>query len=278
MCEPEAFGLSAEAAKEYDRAVQVIGEFTELSEIQQIIRWMLVQFNHIPNEHKFANVTATMAAFTRASHDLEAATVLCQVHCYPQALGLLRSVYEAASIGRTMGLSTSMKMADQWVKGKWQSDQKARQFVRNVMYADAEASEIDAAVESYADTYSLLSKWAHITVDSALTPYADGDEYGFAFSLSPRFNEDFLVFTLNASYILGVYLSYAVYNSVAPDKNTSSEWRAVLDDLNTHKHSLKTGHVPQLIKYAEQMDLRRDDLVGSIRNSSEFRRHMKNSG
>ncbi|MDN6148850.1 MAG: hypothetical protein L0I94_08435 [Yaniella sp.] len=275
MAESENYDLNAEAKEEYDKAVQAINDFTELHEVRRVIRWMLAQCSHIPNEDKFANVTAVMASFSRAANDLEAVMVLCQVHCYPQALGTLRSVYEAAGIGRTMALSSSIKIADDWISGKWQPDSKARQFVRNVMYAEADVPEKDAAVDSYLQAYKLLSKWAHITVDSALTPYVRDTQDGYTFVQTPQFDQDFLKFALNITFVFHIYFAYAVRNSVAPDEGTSPAWDDAIKTLEYFKARLTVVYFPKIQTYDAEMELRRIELVQSIRNSSEFRKHLR---
>lgn len=274
MTDPENYGISEQAAREYDKAVQISREFSDLHEVQRIINWVLAQRSHIPNEDKFANVTSAMAAFTRAFHDLEATQVLCQVHCYTQGIALLRSVYEATGIGRTMALSISMKIADQWLRGKWQPDSKAREFVRNVMHADCETVDKEAFVASYSDTYSLLSKWAHITVDSALNPYVEDADSGYEFNLAPKFDEDFLVFTLNTTFVLAVYLAYAIRNSIGPSEVLGADWQDSLATLDVYKEKVKSVYVPQIKLYDQKMEKRRAILVESVRNSSEFRRYM----
>lgn len=270
MSDHERFGLSEEAAREYDRAIEIINEFSEFDTAFSLLQWALEASANVPADGKFGNATAALAAFTRAFHDVQAAITLCQVHMYPQALNLTRSVYEAASIGRAM--AKSPKIADQWLQGKWQADVKARQFVRNVMMADSEPNEKEEAVEAYLQSYQLLSQWAHITPTSALAPYIRDSPEGYAVDLYPRFNEDSLRFTLKTVLQQTVFLTYAVRNSSARLEVFGTQWLKDLDELG---QKVSGNHIEELNLDYEELERRHQSLLKNIRNNSEFKRSTK---
>lgn len=272
MANPEDYGLSNEAASDIDRAIEIIQEFSDLGQALQLVGWVLEQSAEVPHDGKFANATAAMAAFTRAYHDILAALNLCQVHCYPQALALLRSVYEAAGIGRTM--AKSPKVADAWMRGEWQPDMKSRQFVRNVMYAEAEPEEQDEAVEAYSRSYELLSEWAHITVRSALAPYVEDSEDGYKLALEPVFDEELLRFTLTGIVKESVFLAFAIRNSVARLEVLGPQW---LEDLDELAERVAGPYAQKLDIDYEEFDRRHKILLSNLRSSSEHKRHMRRS-
>ena len=266
----ESFGISKEAAEEYDRASEIINEFSEFTTLMQMIQWVLETQAAMESDGKFSNTTAALAAFTRAFHDIQGAISLCQVHSYPQALALTRSVYEAAGIGRTM--AHSFKIADKWLLGQWQPDAKARQFVRNVMYRDEDPTDVEDAVSSYADSYELLSRWAHVTATSALSPYIEDTENGYALVLYPQFDEQMLRFTLNTILHQTIFLAYAIRNATARLEALGAEWLQTLDAIS--KQVLGSYAQELEIDY-EALDQRRQNIVTNLRNSSEHKRAMK---
>jgi hypothetical protein len=161
--------IPIEKEREFDQAFELIIEAQNITTALELVEYALELSTNVPGDGKFSNATAALAAFTRAVQDIKAAKHLCIGHYYAQALGLLRSVYEAASIGRTM--AHTEKVAMKWMNGEWQSDHKARQFVANVMYRDRDPEERAEAVEAFEVMYSNLSEWTHITPKSALAPY-----------------------------------------------------------------------------------------------------------
>lgn len=254
----------------YDRASEIISEYEDFGLAFDLIRFGLEQGADVPANGKFANATAALAAFTRAYHDLQAGLHLCQFHFYTQAVGVARSVYEAAGIGRTM--AKSHKIADQWVQGNWQPDMKARQFVRNVMYGDATPEERDDAVEPYTSSYEMLSAWAHVTAASALEPYVRDSENGYALQLEPEFDEEKLRFALTALIKQAVFLAYAIRNSAARLEVFPTEWLTDLDELGRRV----VGPYAQALEIDyEEFDRRRQNIVDNLRSSSEHKRTMR---
>lgn len=270
MRENDDFGISEEAAQEYDRAIEIINEFSEFNVAFELIRWALEASAQVPSDGKFSNTTAALAAFTRAFHDVQAAISLCQVHCYPQALNLTRSIFEAAGIGRTM--AKSPKIADQWLRGEWQPDRKARQFVRNVMYADAEPSDKEDAVDAYLSSYHLLSQWAHVTATSALAPYLKDSEAGYSVDLYPRFNEQALRFALKTILSQTVFLAYAIRNASARLEALGPQW---LQDLDALSKEVVGSYTEELDVNYQELDKRHQNIVKNRRNRSEHKRSMK---
>lgn len=254
----------------YDRAHEIISEYEDFGLAFDLIQFALEQGADVPNDGKFANATAALAAFTRAYHDLQAGLHLCQFHFYTQAVGIARSVYEAAGIGRTM--AKSHKVADQWVQGSWQPDMKARQFVRNVMYGDAAPEERDEAVEPYTKSYEMLSAWAHITPASALEPYVRDSENGYALQLEPEFDEEKLRFALTALIKQAVFLVYAIRNSASRLEVYPVKWLTDLDELGKRV----VGPYAQALEIDyEEFDRRRQNIVDNLRSTSEHKRTMK---
>jgi len=266
----EEFGISKEAAEEYDRAADIINEFSEFTTLMHMIKWVLETQAAVGADGKFSNTTAALASFTRAFHDIQGAISLCQVHSYPQALALTRSIYEAAGIGRTM--AHSFKIAEKWLQGQWQPDAKARQFVRNVMYRDDDTADVEDAVASYSDSYELLSRWAHVTATSALSPYMEDTGDGYALMLYPKFNERMLRFTLNTILHQTLFLAYAIRNATSRLEALGADWLQTLDAIGTQV----TGSYTQKLEVDyEALEERRQNIVSNLRNSSEHKRAMK---
>lgn len=259
-----------QAFEGYDRASEIIGEYEDFGLAFDLIRFALEQGAMVPSDDKFSNTTAALAAFTRAYNDLQAGLNLCQFHFYTQAVGVARSVYEAAGIGRTM--ARSLKIADQWVRGEWQPDMKARQFVQNVMYGEGSPEEREEAVAPYTGTYELLSAWAHVTPTSAIEPFLSDSEDGYELTLQPVFDEEKLRFALTVLIKQAVFLTYAIRNAAARLEVFPSNWLTDLDNLG----EWVVGPYAQKLNIdSDEFDKRRQSIVDNLRSSSEHKKTMK---
>jgi hypothetical protein len=256
---------------ELDRAQEIIEQETsDLGEAVSLISDLIDYASTVPAEDKFANWTAALAAFTRGVHDLQAAVTLCSFHYYPQALSLLRSVHEAAGIGRTM--AHSPRMAAQWMAGEWQSDHKSRQFVANVMQKDSSPAERSETVSAYEQTYSWLSEWAHVTKGSAAYEYLRDIPEGYAVRLHARFDEEYLRATL--FYITGeaLFFAYAVKNAAPGVEIFPSEWLEALDALGKR---LAGDYAQSPVTDWEEHRREHEKLHANLRNNSELKSHLK---
>lgn len=195
-----------------DRSAAIVADQTDLHAALSLVEYVIRNAaESTPTNGKFANSTAALAALTRAFHDAQGIMHLAAFNHYVQALALLRSMYEAANLSRT--LAHSSKSAEKWIKGKWQSDQRTRQFVRDVMYADSDDRAKEEAVQAYENVYKLYSKWTHITPTSALEPYlSDVPEGGYQIRLFPEFDEAGLRFVLDGLTKETVVLAFAARN------------------------------------------------------------------
>lgn len=257
--------------REFDRAFELIGEAEDIGTALELVEYALEFSTNVPGDSKFSNATAALAAFTRAVQDIKAALHLCIGHYYVQALGLLRSVYEAASIGRTM--AHSEKVAMKWMNGEWQSDHKARQFVANVMYRDRGQQERAEAVAAYEVTYSNLSEWTHITPRSALDPYIrDLGADGYSVDLDPYFDEDALKFVLEGIAKEALFLAYAVRNAAPDVAVLGARWNQDLDDLG--QRVAGDFAVPSGANW-EALDTAHRKIMDSLRNNSELTKSLK---
>lgn len=269
--EHENHSFDEKTVEEWNRAIEIIGEFPEIGVALNLTRSALEAAAQIPPDGKFSNIATPLAAFSRAFHDIYGALALCERHFYPQALALMRSVYEAAGIGRTMAKS-SLKIADQWMAGQWQPDKKARQFVANVMYADAEPRDREETVDAYADSYAYLSQWAHVTITSALDPYVKESEDGYELLLFPRLDEQKLRFTLRTILMQAIFLAYAIRNSAAGLEAWEAAWLQTLDELRDRVLDPITQDLK--VDYSE-IEKRRQTMANNLRNSSEHKRAMR---
>lgn len=263
--------LFNEKQREFDRAFEIIDEAQDIGVALNLVQHALELGTYVPGDSKFSNAIATLAAFTRAVHDIRAALHLCGVHHYVQALGLLRSVHEAASIGRTM--AHSEKVALKWINGEWQSDRKARQFVANVMYRDCEREERNRAVEAYEVGYSVLSEWTHITARSALGPYIrDLDEQGYSVQLESRFDEGVLKFVLEGVTQQALFLAYAVRNSASDVAVLGAKWNQDLDELG--QRVAGDFAVPSGANW-DELNAAHRKIMDNLRNNSELKKNLQ---
>lgn len=263
--------IPVEKQREFDRAFDLIKEAQDIDRALELVEYALELSTNVPGDSKFSNATAALAAFTRAVQDIKAATHLCIGHYYVQALGLLRSVHEAASIGRTM--AHSEKVAMKWMNGEWQSDHKARQFVANVMYRDHSQEERAEAVEAYEAAYSNLSEWTHITPRSALAPYIrDRGDGGYSVELEPYFDEDALNFVLEGITKEALFLAYAVRNAAPDVAVLGARWNQDLDDLG--QRVVGDFAVPSGANW-EELDYAHRKIMDNLRNNSELTKSLK---
>ena len=260
-----------EKKREFDRAFALINEAQDIGAALELVEYALELSTNVPGDSKFSNATAALAAFARAVQDIKAAMHLCIGHYYLQALGLLRSVYEAASIGRTM--AHSEKVAMKWMNGEWQSDHKARQFVANVMYRDRGQEERAEAVKAYEVTYSNLSEWTHITPKSALAPYIrDLEDDGYSVDLDPYFDENALIFVLEGIAKEALFLAYAVRNAAPNVAVLGARWNQDLEDLG--QRLVGDFAVPAGANW-EELDTAHRKIMENLRNNSELNKSLK---
>lgn len=266
-------GSSAESLvfSEFDLAHEMILGKTEIGEAIRLVEYAISVAARTPGDSKFANATAALASFVRAVRDLKAALVLCQYHHYGQAMALMRSVQEAAGIGRTM--AHSGKVAEKWINGEWQSDAKARQFVANVMLRDEPSETKEEAVSAFEETYDFLSSWAHVTVSSALIPYLkDLGERGYGFELDPSFDQTLLADVLEWISKQALHLVYAVRNSAADAAVFGPEWNSRLDDLGTRV----AGDFAQPARRDRQeFEESYERILRNLRPNSELKKRLK---
>lgn len=226
----------------------------------------------IPADGKYANSTACLAALARGYHDSLAAMDLCYFSQYVQARGLLRSIHEAASIARTF--AHSPKIAEQWMQGKWQPDEKARQFVANVMFADEPPEEQSQAKAGYDETYRRLSSWTHITTASTLEYLEDLPDGGYQVQIWPEYDEDDLESTLDALELEVLYLTFAARNSMIYNPAAlPSEWYTTLEEIAARI-------APQYTPSGADWDLHdsiRQRILANLKQNSLLKRDLKKS-
>lgn len=253
-----------------DSALRVVAEYEEIGETLKLVTWLVeASAASLPADAKFANTTASIACFARAALDLQAAVTLAGMNFYTQAMGQLRSAYEAATIGRTM--AHSPKVAEKWMNGEWQPDAKARQFVENVMYGGESTERRQQAKQAYADSYEHLSTWAHVTTRSTLHLLTESDP-GYTVQLVPKFDESFLRYVMDEITKETVFTAYALRNSVADLSVLPNKWLDDLDDLGTRAGS---GYIVTLARGRQEHQERHKTILDNLRANSELNPTLK---
>ncbi|PCC55940.1 hypothetical protein CIK58_15825 [Brevibacterium aurantiacum] len=253
-------------------AEQAIERRTDLHQLLGLMRSVLLLGRVIPADGKYANSTACLAALARGYHDSLAAMDLCFFSQYVQARGLLRSIYEAGSIARTF--AHSPKLAEKWMRGEWQPDQKARQFVANVMFADKPVEEQSQAKADYDEAYGRLSSWAHITTMSTLGYIEDLPDGGYTVQLEPEYNEETLESTLDALELEVLYLTFAARNSLNYNPaSLPSEWYKIQEEIAA---KIAPTYTPSGADW-DSHDATRERMFANLRPNSLLNRDLKKS-
>lgn len=253
-------------------AGQAIERRTDLHQLLGLMRSVLLLGRVIPADGKYANSTACLATLARGYHDGLAAMDLCFFSQYVQARGLLRSIYEAGSIARTF--AHSPKLAEKWMRGEWQSDQKARQFVANVMFADKPAEEQSQAKAEYDEAYGRLSSWAHITTMSTLGYLEDLPDGGYNVQLEPEYNQETLESTLDALELEVLYLTFAARNSF--NYNPAAlppEWYKIQEDIASR---IAPSYTPSGTDW-DALDTIRQRMSAKLQANSLLNRDLRKS-
>lgn len=255
-----------------NRSATIINDQEDLHATLELVQYV-IEFSaeSTPHNGKFANSTAALASLTRAFHDAQGIMHLAAFHHYVQALALLRSMYEAANLSRT--LAHSPKSAEKWINGRWQSDQRTRQFVRDVMYADSEDKDKEEAVQAYENVYKLYSKWTHITPTSALEPYlTDVPEGGYRVQLFPKFDEARLRFVLEGLTKESIVLAFAARNCLSALEVLPEWWHRDLEKIKMRV--MGDDYEPSNIEWEGHQE-RHDRLLKNLQPISILDRHLR---
>lgn len=264
--------ISSDDQPPFSESEQAIAERTDLLSLFGLMRTILQLGKGIPKDGKYANSTACLAALTRGYRDCLAAMDLCFMSQYVQARGLLRSIYEAGSIARTF--AHSPKLAEKWMNGAWQPDEKARQFVANVMFASEDAESRAQAKREYDEAYRRLSSWTHITPASTLIYLEDLSDGGYDVELEPVFNYDSLQSTLDALELETLYLTFAARNSINFNiAALPSEWFKIQEDIASR---ISPNYTPSGTDW-DAHDSIRQKMLSNLRPNSLLNRDLRKS-
>lgn len=238
-----------------------------------MLAWGVEQAAKVPERSLYANSVAGAACFARAINDLGASLTLATSHQYGQAIALLRSAYEAASLGRV--LAHSPKQAERWIEGDWHSDRRSRQFVRDVMFRDRPQDEREDAVAAYEESYEQLSRWAHPTRESSLLYLTDQTAGGFRAVLEPEFEEHRLRFVLDLLQGELVFCLYAFRNATARVEVLGADWLARLDQLAA---DVTGGTAAPLDVDWSLVEEKHERLLRNLRHNSDFAKSARREG
>lgn len=257
---------------EWQRAGAVIIEHEDLHVSLALVRCVLLIGENIPDGKKYPNSVACLAALTRGYHDSLAALDLCANHHYVQARGMFRSIYEAGSLART--LADSPRLADKWINGEWQRDEKTRQFAANKMDAEGTKESRAETKAAYDHAYEELSAWAHITARSALIYLTDIDGGGIAVPLEPMFDEGELRSALDELTKIVFYLVSTAKNSLGTGKEVlEADWFQLFEDVGSR---LTPNFRPSGTDWA-QHNKTHEALMNKLQSNSTLKRDRNRS-
>jgi hypothetical protein len=164
-----------------EAAQQVLRDTIErLYECLDLLAWALESGSDSSRVSPFANDLGALACFTRAYRGLRASTSLCMLGYYVDAEAAIRTVYEAAGLGRM--LAKEPDLADKWLRKEvWVPDKDVRTFIEAQVLLEDEESP-------YQRFYKWASGSAHPSARSTL-PLVFDSEGEIAVQLEPRFEE-----------------------------------------------------------------------------------------
>jgi hypothetical protein len=209
-----------------------------------------------PPDHWFPNNIAAMALHTRAYSGLQASAHLCVLGFYAEARTMLRGVYEAAGLART--LAKRRDFAERWLhEGEWFKDNVARQFIQ---------SGTDQRV-AHSDMYKHMSEYAHPKAISTLR-YLFTSEGEYRPSPYPEADRDSLEECARYITIVGLFVAWTFRNSAAHPATIPGWWHRELTEISEEITGMAHDHVDK--DWEAHRERHEALMAGKVRHSDEL--------
>jgi hypothetical protein len=204
---------------EYIRRAMAFAEETpEARQIRQALAMLafVLTAGPAPLDKTFPNDLASIACFGRAFRSLQAALMNALFGYTSEVPTLVRSAYEAASLGRF--LAKEPVRAEQWIQeGSWVPDREVRRW-------------IGEGAPLYAIFYKEFSRLAHPTARACL-PLLRIEDERYSVILEPIFDEAAFTDIMHGVALCGLFVLFAVRNAVVHEDVLPPNWRRDLAEL-----------------------------------------------
>lgn len=186
---------------------------------------------------EFPNTVAAVSCFARAYHGIQASALLCVTANYTEARTLIRGVYEAAGLGRT--LAHESELAEKWLHShKWLSDKFARSYQKSFTTADPNSDR------NYGSYYQAASNTAHVTVKSTV-PYAFNHDARVNLTFGSVSRSEQLISVLREIVIMALFTCFCLRNACTDSRLLGSKWNQALADIAKDVSGKELPHLNQ---------------------------------
>jgi hypothetical protein len=186
----------------------------------RLIRFVL---DHAPQplDHTGSNDFSSLMCIARVVRQIRAAVALSMSGYYSEVGTILRSAYEAASLGRF--LAKEPKRADEWLRKQvWIPDRRVQRWLDDFLG--------EGSGDDFAAYYRELSAEAHPTARACVALVkSDGNDYELV--VSTTFEEDILRNCLERVAAFTLWAGFAVERAGASEEVFPPWWRQELNDL-----------------------------------------------
>lgn len=170
----------------------------------------------------YANSLGAQACFQSAFRGLRACGYLLSLGFYGEVRGLLRSVYESASLGRM--LAKEPETADRWLrKREWIPDARVKRWQQDM------GGITEDEYKLFSREYARLSAWAHPTATSTLWAL-EGDDEHIELPLDVDFQESIVSNLCREITMAAFFSSFAFRNAAVDEAVLDPDWRKALYD------------------------------------------------
>ncbi|TDO27241.1 hypothetical protein EV643_1641 [Kribbella sp. VKM Ac-2527] len=212
--------LTGGHAQHIEAALEVLGETLDrLNMCLGLLTWGLDAGSNSNRQAPFANDLGALACFTRAYRGLRACISLCVHGYYVDVEANIRTVYEAAGLGRM--LAKSPELAEKWLhKGTWVPDKDVRTFIEAQVLLENQESP-------YQKYYKLASAAAHPSASSTV-PLVFDEAGEIGAQLEPRFDESRCLSAGREIMVGAVFTLFAMQRASADVSEFPTWWRQAL--------------------------------------------------
>lgn len=225
-----------------------------------LVRWVLDAPGMRAWDTAFANEVGAAVCFVRSYRAVRCAAMLTAFGYYGEVGAVLRSAYEAGSLGRM--LAAEPELADRWMnEDAWFPDRQVRRWI------DEHRGEGSAII--YRDLYGMLSDQTHPTRRSTMQRLVS-EEHGWW--VRHRTEPDPSQFEAAESIVAAcaLWLCYALRNSMVSEEALPPDWRRELAALREEAAALFGIDRHHLEPDWEEIDERWQTLQTRLRSAQDL--------
>ena len=200
-------------------------EFEDLEALLELMEEFLLRAADPNPKHWFPNNMGAHSLLLRAYQGLQASANLCALGFYRDSTAVLRTVYEATGLARTLAHKT--ELAERWLHGgDWVKDKISRDFA-DEMRSDTTSTDSPSPHWTH---YQTMSQYAHPLARSVLSLLFTR-EGKYQPDLSPDFDADWCKETARIITYVGLFVAFTCRNAMADFDALPPSWHQALAEL-----------------------------------------------